>query len=232
MLLVRRRLLLLVTTSFAHHHEKCWSLPLVSREWKNGSNSGYNCTPFLHSLLTQGKEVVTANHQVANRVFSDSAGLWKKRGQNAGVLPAVAAPNGSPSFGRACSEQTVAALATFLPGSQRRLRARTAVLPSLIGATIYFSNKGGQKAGFAEIPTGKSAGCPWLEEAASTWPWPRSNHLHRKTCKSRLCSQTPSRRFRSPCDWRLFGNFKHVDGQQVNQTLHQHLQLGSWVSPS
>ena len=34
-------------------------------------------------------------------------------------------------------------LATFLPGSQRRLRARMAVLPSLIGATIYFSNKGG-----------------------------------------------------------------------------------------
>ena len=30
-------------------------LPLVSREWKNGSNSSYNCTPFLHSLLTKGK---------------------------------------------------------------------------------------------------------------------------------------------------------------------------------
>ena len=29
--------------------------PLVSREWKNGSNSSYNCTPFLHSLLTKGK---------------------------------------------------------------------------------------------------------------------------------------------------------------------------------
>ena len=28
-------------------------LPLVSREWKNGSNSSENCTPFLHSLLTQ-----------------------------------------------------------------------------------------------------------------------------------------------------------------------------------
>ena len=26
------------------------NLPLVSREWKNGSNSSYNCTPFLHSL--------------------------------------------------------------------------------------------------------------------------------------------------------------------------------------
>ena len=30
-------------------------LPLVSREWKNGSNSRYNYTPFLHSLLTKGK---------------------------------------------------------------------------------------------------------------------------------------------------------------------------------
>ena len=30
-------------------------LPLVSREWKNGRNSSYNCTPVLHSLLTKGK---------------------------------------------------------------------------------------------------------------------------------------------------------------------------------
>ena len=30
-------------------------LPLESREWKNGSNSSYNCTPFLHSLLTKSK---------------------------------------------------------------------------------------------------------------------------------------------------------------------------------
>ena len=30
-------------------------LPLVGREWKNGSNSSYNCTTFLHSLLTKGK---------------------------------------------------------------------------------------------------------------------------------------------------------------------------------
>ena len=30
-------------------------LPLVSREWRNGTNSSYNCTPFLHSLLTKGK---------------------------------------------------------------------------------------------------------------------------------------------------------------------------------
>ena len=30
--------------------------PLVSWEWKNGSNSSYNCTPFLHSLLTKGKQ--------------------------------------------------------------------------------------------------------------------------------------------------------------------------------
>ena len=27
----------------------------VSREWKNVSSSSYNCTPFLHSLLTKGK---------------------------------------------------------------------------------------------------------------------------------------------------------------------------------
>ena len=33
-------------------------LPLVSREWRNGSNSSYNCTPFLHSLLTKGKYIV------------------------------------------------------------------------------------------------------------------------------------------------------------------------------
>ena len=32
------------------------NLPLVSREWKNGSNSSYNCTPFLHSLLTKGNK--------------------------------------------------------------------------------------------------------------------------------------------------------------------------------
>ena len=31
------------------------TLPSVSREWKNGSGSSYNCTPFLHSLLTKGK---------------------------------------------------------------------------------------------------------------------------------------------------------------------------------
>ena len=32
-----------------------FNLPLVSREWKTGSNSSYNCTPFLQSLLTKGK---------------------------------------------------------------------------------------------------------------------------------------------------------------------------------
>ena len=30
-------------------------LPFGSGEWKNGSNSSYNCTSFLHSLLTKGK---------------------------------------------------------------------------------------------------------------------------------------------------------------------------------
>ena len=28
--------------------------PLVNREWKNGGNSSYNGTPFLHSLLSKG----------------------------------------------------------------------------------------------------------------------------------------------------------------------------------
>ena len=27
----------------------------MSRDWKNGSRSSYNCTPFLHSLRTKGK---------------------------------------------------------------------------------------------------------------------------------------------------------------------------------
>ena len=31
------------------------NLPLVSREWKNGSYSSYDCTPFLRSLLTKGQ---------------------------------------------------------------------------------------------------------------------------------------------------------------------------------
>ena len=43
-------------------------LPLVSREWKNGSNSSYNYTPFFHSLLTKGKfrvkKTLTASHRV------------------------------------------------------------------------------------------------------------------------------------------------------------------------
>ena len=33
---------------------------MVSREWKNGSNSSYNCTPFLHSLLTKPKVSIRA----------------------------------------------------------------------------------------------------------------------------------------------------------------------------
>ena len=32
------------------------NLPLVRRERRNGSNSSYNCTPFLHSLLTKCKK--------------------------------------------------------------------------------------------------------------------------------------------------------------------------------
>ena len=40
-------------------------LPLVSREWKNGSNSSYNCTPFLHSLLTKGNFLKRGVHVVS-----------------------------------------------------------------------------------------------------------------------------------------------------------------------
>ena len=39
-------------------------IPLVSREWRDGSNSSYNCTPFLHSLLTKGKEGVNTGSRV------------------------------------------------------------------------------------------------------------------------------------------------------------------------
>ena len=43
------------------------NLPLVSREWKNGSSSSYNCTPFLHSLLTKGK-AIPAKPQTLNGI--------------------------------------------------------------------------------------------------------------------------------------------------------------------
>ena len=39
-------------------------LPLVSREWKNGSNSSYNCTPFPHSLLTKALHMSDFGAQV------------------------------------------------------------------------------------------------------------------------------------------------------------------------
>ena len=46
-----------VLIQISPYERKVWrvNLPLVSREWKNGSNSSYNSTPFLHSLLTKGK---------------------------------------------------------------------------------------------------------------------------------------------------------------------------------
>ena len=46
-------------------------LPLVSREWKNGSNGSYNCTPFLHSLLTKGKKF----EPLSLRFFGESKSL-------------------------------------------------------------------------------------------------------------------------------------------------------------
>ena len=44
-------------------------LPLVSREWKDGSNSSYNCTPFLHSLLTKGKNKALRLIELIGRRF-------------------------------------------------------------------------------------------------------------------------------------------------------------------
>ena len=47
-------------------------LPLVSRERKNGSNSSYSCTPFLHSLLTKGKDT-------SNVDFDSHSRTWQAR---------------------------------------------------------------------------------------------------------------------------------------------------------
>ena len=65
-----------------------FNLPLVSREWKNGSNSSYNCTPFLHSLLTKGKLRAGGGWVLPSPVFSlpDSAQLPGFRRGNAEVL--------------------------------------------------------------------------------------------------------------------------------------------------
>ena len=52
-------------------------LPLVSREWKNGSNSSYNCTPFLHSLLTKGKFRVLG--LACTAAFGRSCSDWRLR---------------------------------------------------------------------------------------------------------------------------------------------------------
>ena len=56
-------------------------LPLVSREWKNGSNSSYNCTPFLHSLLTKGKFKACPRAQSLRECDSR---LWRVRGLGLG----------------------------------------------------------------------------------------------------------------------------------------------------
>ena len=63
-----------------------YSLPLASREWKNGSNSSCNCTPFLHSLLTKGKtgagrnfDGLTLNVDRRFRIWPEALGfadLW------------------------------------------------------------------------------------------------------------------------------------------------------------
>ena len=58
-------------------------LPLVSRGWKNGSNSSYSCTPFLHSLITKGKLLLCSLlwgfrvEGLGVRVYkSEAYGLW------------------------------------------------------------------------------------------------------------------------------------------------------------
>ena len=50
-------------------------LPLVSREWKNGSNCSDNCTPFLHSLLTKGKYWGLLDLQAAGLLGLESPSL-------------------------------------------------------------------------------------------------------------------------------------------------------------
>ena len=54
-------------------------LRLVSREWKSGSNSSCNCTPFLHSLLTKGKFTRGAN-LLSSCFFSGTMLLYPKPG--------------------------------------------------------------------------------------------------------------------------------------------------------
>ena len=62
------------------------NLPLVSREWKNGSSSSYNCTPFLHSLLTKGKLRDTPRRRRPNQGHGQDVAICRVR-RPAGILP-------------------------------------------------------------------------------------------------------------------------------------------------
>ena len=55
--------------------EVTYCLPLVSREWKNGSNSSYNCIPFLHSLLTKGKIAGFTKEATGTRLRTVAQGI-------------------------------------------------------------------------------------------------------------------------------------------------------------
>ena len=55
------------------------NLPLVSREWENGSNSSYNSTPFLHSLLTKDKT------QGLQLLQTRGVGVWAHRDAARGI---------------------------------------------------------------------------------------------------------------------------------------------------
>ena len=63
------------------------TLPLVSREWKNGSNSSYNCTPFLHSLLTKGKQQ-RGPFATSSPMFSKGLGIEGFRGSGFSIIEA------------------------------------------------------------------------------------------------------------------------------------------------
>ena len=76
----------------------CSYVHLVSREWKNGSNGSYNCTPFLHSLLTKGKclqeSVENKNLSLVSRLAISEHSVPDKHG----VYRAFCALYGSMGF--------------------------------------------------------------------------------------------------------------------------------------
>ena len=92
-------------------HRTFWDaddLPLVSREWKNGSNSSHNCTPFLHFLLTKAKmkdEKSQQTNQVtglAEKMTSlDSSSSSTGHFNNRWVVVKIRVPFGVPIYSTA-----------------------------------------------------------------------------------------------------------------------------------